>query len=194
MALTNKLGAVIDCGYNSDGMPDPNRLESAKQELFEIIKNSGLFPKEGRLLDIGSAKEGSDLVNKYCKKFPDISAIYLDFSQSLLREIKDHNKQFICANAVQMPFKDEFFDITHAQGVISAGILRNHPFFGSESYLIAKEAYRVLKPGGWFIFNYSEGDNAQTGHNLSEIEFREAVHLQRVIWAGLPHDVYAVRK
>ena len=193
MSLTNRLGQVIDCGYNADGTPNAKKLEAAEKERLEIIKKSGLFPKEGKLLDIGSGKYGSDLVNKYCKEFLDISAMYLDVSLPLLRKVKDHNKKFICADAIKMPFKDESIDIAYSE-IIPAGVLRNHPFFGSESYLIAKEAYRVLKPGSWLIFNCGGGNAAQTFENLLEIGFREAVRLQRVIWSDLPADVYAVKK
>jgi ubiquinone/menaquinone biosynthesis C-methylase UbiE len=190
MSLTNKLGSVIDCGHNSDGTPDSAGVEVAKQQLFEIIKNARLFPKKGNLLDIGSGKKGTYVVNRLGKEFPRLNITYLDSELPFLKNLNKNNK--ICANASKMPFKDESMDIAYAMHVLR--ILRDYPFFGSESYLIAKEAYRVLKPGSWLIFNCGGGNAAQTFENLLEIGFREAVLLQRVIWSDLPTDIYAVKK
>ncbi|MBI4980352.1 class I SAM-dependent methyltransferase [Candidatus Woesearchaeota archaeon] len=196
MSLTGKLGIVADCWPDSNGKPKFERLKSAHRELFEIIRNSRSFPtKRGvRLLDIGSGNEGSDFVNRYGREFPHVNITYLD-SKLLysLEELDKPNK--VCANATQMPFPDESFDIAYAGHIISSGVLTDHWHLKNESYQIAKEGHRVIKPGGLFVFTYCSGDDVETLINLYKIGFKELEHLQRIKWFnGAPTDIYAAKK
>jgi SAM-dependent methyltransferase len=195
MALTEKLRNVVDCFPDPTGDPDLERLEASNDELFEMIRGFGWFPVDGviRLLDIGSGIRGSDFVNRFEREFSKTEIVYLDFSQNNLEKSIKLDK--ICANAVQMPFVDGCFDIAYAGHIISEGVLKNHWHFKDNSYRIAREAYRVLKKDGLFIFTYCRGDDARTLVNLWEIGFRGLEHLQRIKWyGGMPTDTYAVKK
>lgn len=195
MALTDRLQIVADCFPDPNGEPDLDRLESANRELFERIRSSGRFPTEGavRLLDIGSGSDGSDFVNRCGKEFPNVDITYLDSAPYLLKKLDRPKK--VCANATQIPFPYESFDIAYAGHIISEGILKNHWHLQDKSYRIAKEGYRVIKQGGLFVFTYCRGDDRQTLDNLSEIGFMELEHLQRIKWhGGIPTDTYATRK
>lgn len=195
MALTSKLGIVVDCFPNPNGEPDLNRLKSANKELFEMIRASNRFPtnRQTRLLDVGSGSSGSDFVNRYDTEFPGVEIVYLDSSAILLRKLDKQNK--VCADAIKMPFQDESFDIAYAGYIISEGVLKDHWHVKDESYRIVKEGYRVLKKGGLFIFTYCMGNDVQTLTNIHEIGFGNLKHLQRIKWyAGIPTDTYLVRK
>lgn len=195
MALTHKLGIVADAWPDPNGQPDLKKREAADTKLFRVIRNSGKFPisKGVKLLDIGSGWDGSPFVNRYEKEFPNVEVVYLDFMQSSIDKLNKPNK--LCANATQMPFPDESFDMAYTSGVITEGILKNHWDSKDESYRIVKETYRILKQGGLFIFTYCMGDDRQTLANLSEIGFGELEHLQRIKWfQGIPTDTYFARK
>ncbi len=172
------------------------RLESANQELFEIIRSSGKFPISGsvRLLDIGSGSDGSEFVNRYMKMFPNTEIVYLDSAPCPLEKLDRPHK--VCADATNMPFPDESFDIAYAGHIISEGVLKDDYWHSEDdSYRIAREGHRILKHGGLFVFTYCIGDDMQTLTNLSEIGFKELEHLQRIKWyGGIPTDTYAARK
>ena len=184
MALTSRLGIVADCFPDPDGEPDLDRMSSANEELIELIRNSRRFPTEGnvRLIDIG-----------YGRAFPNSEVVYLDSAQFLLDELDRPNK--VCADATQIPFPDNSFDIAYAGHIISEGVLKDHWHSKDESYRIAREGHRVLKRGGLFVFTYCMGNDAQTLTNLSEIGYKELEHLQRIKWfKGIPTDTYAAKK
>lgn len=195
MALTDRLQIVVDCFPDPDGGPDSDRIESADRELFKMIRSSVRFPTAGvvRLLDIGSGSDGSDFVNRYGREFPNADITYLDRAPGRLEKLDRPNKVY--ADATQMPFQDESFDIAYAGYVIPYGVLKNNPFSKDESFRIAKEGHRVIKRDGLFVFTYCMGDDLQTLVNLSEIGFKTLEHLQRLKWyGGLPADTYAARK
>jgi len=195
MALTNKLGIVADCFPNPNGELYLDRLTSANNELFERIRTSRRFPIRGnvRMLDVGSGDMSSEFVNRYSIEFPNTEIVYLDSANFLLKELNKPNK--VCADATNMPFLDNSFDIAYAGHIISGGIIKEQFHFKDESYKIAKESYRVLKKDGFFIFTYCMGDDTQTLTNLGEIGFKDLEHLQRIKWyGGIPTDTYLVRK
>jgi len=195
MTLTYRLQLIANCFPDPKGEPDNSRLESAEEELFAMIKDSKRFPTEGaiKLLDVGSGYEWSDFVNRYKKEFPNIGVIYLDSFSSHLKKLDKPNK--VCAEATQMPFSDESFDMAYAGHVISGGVLKDHWHSKDESYRLTRESHRILKQGGLFIFTYCMGDDIQTLENLSEIGFKKIEHLQRIKWyRGIPTDTYAAIK
>jgi SAM-dependent methyltransferase len=205
MALTSKLGITSKSRLNSLGELDWENLEPANIKLFEMIRNSGRFPiaPGTRLLDIGSGDKGSDFVNRYAATFPGIEAVYLDNHSPFIERLKFPNK--VLADATNMPFQAESFDLAYAGFVISSGVLKKCLGTGDESYRIAKEAHRILKQNGLFVFTYVVGENtetifylmgddSETPANLDEIGFRELEHLQRWEFGKVPTDTYAVRK
>lgn len=72
----------------------------------------------------------------------------LDTSESILKTAKEifkrngHQAEFVCGNALNLPFEDDSFDV-----VISIGLLEHFEDIETPIY----EQYRVLKPGGLFL-------------------------------------------
>lgn len=200
MALTDKLNFVVDCFPKGREELDLERLAldraaDANNELIARIKNNRKFQLNGkvRMLDIGSGDKGSNFVNRYGKEFPKAEITYLDKSEESIKKLNKKNK--VPADASNIPFPDNYFDIAYAGAIINSGVLKDNQFSKDESYKIAKETYRVLKDKGLFIFTYVLGDDLQTLSNLSEIGFRELAHLLRIVWyGGTPIDTYAATK
>lgn len=197
MALTDKLGIVANCYPHPDGQPDVGLLKFADDLLFKKIRHRSMrFPKGATLLlDIGSGDKGSDFVNRYGAEFPKTAVVYLDFSRHILEELDRPNR--VCANAAQMPFLDESFDIAYAGHVINEGVVKHHWFSRDTPFWIAKEAYRVLRPGGLFVFTQVNvgSPDAETLTNLFLMGFRNLMHLQRISsYYGISTDTYAARK
>lgn len=195
MIVTNRLGIVTDCFPDPNGQPDLNRIDSANDKLIYMVKKSGSFPIDGkvRIIDIGCGMEGSDFVNRYREVFPQVKTFYLDSSYNRIEKLKRNNK--VCADATQIPFSDESFDIAYFGNVISEGILKNHWYSKDISFRIAKECHRILKQRGLFIFTYTMGDKDKTLTNLSEIGYKELKHLQKILWfKGISTDIYSAIK
>lgn len=201
--LTQKLAFVVDCLPNQKGEPDLDRLESANIAIAEyVVRSQQYLGKQSIskkvLLDIGCGNAGSDLVNRVSDMVSDMNVVSLDSSQYSLDKLHKPNK--VHADATNIPFHSNSFDFAYAGHVINSGVLLNgRTFFDKnpdESYRIAAEAMRVLKPGGLFIFTYIPGRNdRQTLENLSEVGFNQLEHLLRILWfAGVPTDTYAARK
>ncbi len=220
MALTEKLGIVVDTWALTQKGFDLTREREATDEVFEAIRTSPDFPKSERtrLLDVGSCSKGSSFVNRYGEEFPNVEITYLDNYEPFIAALNKPNK--VCADATAMPFPDEHFDIVYTNGVIANGILKRDESMlerlkkrrrdGSliyihkteidaampdRSYRIAKEAYRISKKRGLFIFALVEADEEETKRNLTEIGFGELRHLLREKWCGgWATDTYLARK
>ena len=68
----------------------------------------------------------------------------LDYNVSCLRKAREHSRvRLLAANVDRLPFKDESFDCYLSLGVIE------HFANGPDDAI--REAYRVLKPGGFFL-------------------------------------------
>lgn len=187
MTLTDRLGIVVNC---FPGRPDQEALKFADGMLVEYV--SQMFPDKIKLLDIGCGQKGSAFINEYTQRHS-AEATYLDNDKFGLRKLKKPRK--VHADAVKMPFTDDSFDIAYAGYVIASGILKDHFHTKDDSYRLAKEAHRVIRPEGLFMFTYVTGDDRQTLDNLEEIGFREVKHLLRTLWMrGIPTDTYAARK
>lgn len=221
MALTDRLGIVIDCypdksiiPYARDLFSDDKavvdvaskklsaysdryeadawrRSAAANDLLFAMIREKGklLSDMSGiRMLDIGAGGEGSFFVNRYVQEFGGTEVVYLDNCRELLTELEKSGR--VLADAQETPFADDSFDIGCAFGII-AGHIRP----SEEPYAIVKEARRIIRPGGFLIFDHSPSENdPKTRASLNELGFLEIEHLQRVLWLyGTPKDIYAAR-
>jgi SAM-dependent methyltransferase len=221
MALTGRLGIVVDCypdksiiPYARDLFSDDEavvdaaskklsayadryandslkRLSAANNQLFRIIKDKEKVlsnMQRKRMLDIGAGGEGSFFVNRYVQEFGGTEVVYLDNCRELLTELEKSGR--VLADAQETPFADDSFDIGCAFGII-AGHIRP----SEEPYAIVKEARRIIRPGGFLIFDHSPSENdPKTRSSLNELGFKEIEHLQRVLWLyGTPKDIYAAR-
>jgi len=179
MALTSKLGIVSHIKV-INGYIDHKSVEAANRKLFEYVRSSGRFPISPgtKILDIGCASDGSDFIEGYIRNFPGVEAYYLSINPDVIKRLKFPNK--VVADAAAMPFDDEIFDLAYAGGIFPYGVSKNIPdfavfYYGEEAgkdhpYKIAKEAYRVLKKNGLFVFDYA---GEETFVNLTEIGFIE---------------------
>lgn len=194
LADTDTLSIVVDGYPDPEGEPDRWEVDRGYSMLFQMIRRSREFPrrKGSWLLDMGSGDKGSYFVHRYGQEFPDVTAMYLDCSHLLISDLDKPLR--VCADAIRMPFPDGYFDIVYAGHIINGGVLENC-LTGVDSCLMAKEAHRILKKGGGFIFTYSPGNDDQTRANLFTIGFKGLNHLLRVNWMyGIPTDTYLARK
>ncbi len=93
-------------------------------------------------LDVGCA-DGT-FTKLYLDKFPETEGWGVDISEVIIEQAKVNCPlgHFQAANAYELPFKDNYFDLVHCAECIEH---LEHP-----EKAIA-EAYRVLKPGGAYI-------------------------------------------
>ena len=68
----------------------------------------------------------------------------LDISLEMARETKTKIEAVLAADAISLPFKDQALDL-----VLSNAVYQWVPDLATAF----KEARRIIKPGGWFIFN-----------------------------------------
>ena len=111
-----------------------------KKRFVEIVE-----PKDGEIiLDVGSGS--GDIASQLIKKNKSIDLFLLDLNKKMLDEgrkrFKENKFNFIVGNAEKLNFPNNNFD----KYTISF-CLRNITKYKKS----IKEAYRVLKPGGWAI-------------------------------------------
>ncbi len=188
MALTNRLGIVVDC------RPECNqaKLEEAEEKLIQYIREQRILlidqPKR-KLIDIGSGSNGSPFVNRYAEEFPEVDVTDLDSDAETLVNLAEQGKKVLHADAAAIPLPDNSFDIVYTN-LTKMGILRDN-----RCYEFAKEAHRILVPNGLFVFVYCGGNDSITERNLFRLGFEFPEHIQRIIWAqGMPDDTYTAAK
>jgi len=121
--------------------------------LFERLQYIKLIPE--RVLDIGSGTGYA--TQKLRERFPESSLIALDIAPdmlgyargkmektSLLKRLfgKQHDRDYLCADAEALPLASESIDLA----------LSNLAMQWTDPERVAKEAIRVLKPQGLFMF------------------------------------------
>ncbi|MFA5629223.1 MAG: class I SAM-dependent methyltransferase [Dehalococcoidales bacterium] len=116
------------------------RVLKLAKELLKLVQ----IADKSDLLEIGC---GTGAVSKYIAETYDGNIIGLDIDdkqiQENLKKIKNRpNLKFIVADALELPFEDNSFDV-----VLSFGVL--HHIDGWQKALA--EVNRVLRPGGYFI-------------------------------------------
>lgn len=119
--------------------------------LYRLALSMIRLGDNNNLLEIGFGN--GKFINEYFLMNPSISVTGLDFSETMCEEANKNNEdltrqgkvRFMCANAQNMPFDDESFDIVIALNTI---------YFWNpiESYL--NEIKRVIKKGGSLLIGY----------------------------------------
>ena len=108
-----------------------------------------------KILEVGAGMGGDSVF--LAKKGADVTV--LDFSREALEQVKENAEKegilfnYVEADALDMPFKNDSFDIIFHQGFLEH-------FNNPEDYL--KEQHRVLKKGGYLIVDVPQKYTAYT--------------------------------
>ena len=139
----------MNYGFAPDGPPFPLRPEDEGERAFIGLYHQaveGLPVAGARVLEIGSGRGGGA---RYVARYhAPASVIGLDYSPATVRRARllnadAPNLTFETGDAERLPFPDASFDIV--LNIESSHCYADVPAF-------AREAARVLKPGGWFTF------------------------------------------
>jgi len=127
--------------YDQEDVKWSNKI-NLYTHLFELCKKYNLNFKELNLLDVGCGfGYGTSLIKKYYN-FKKVTGI--DYKKNIIDHAKSKfkNVTFIEGSATELPFEDESFDM-----IVNVESLHHYKF--TQYYY--KEAYRVLKPGGYLL-------------------------------------------
>jgi ubiquinone/menaquinone biosynthesis C-methylase UbiE len=113
-------------------------------QLYDLVA-TGADIKGKEILEVGCGRGGGlSYINRYL--FPS-SLTGIDLNKKAIQFCKNHyperNNTFLKANAQNLPFSDNSFDV-----VINVESSHRYP----QPELFFKEVYRVLRPGGFFLF------------------------------------------
>ena len=110
-----------------------------KRDLPLVLRKLKLKVEDTLILDIGCGKsvDDAELVKMGA------NVIALDFAETACRFQRERGVKAVCADARELPFRDEIFDI-----VIASHVLEHFP-----NPWIVTEWMRVLKNGGWLIIS-----------------------------------------
>lgn len=108
---------------------------------FRRLKVMTMFFQGGRFIDIGC--NNTNLPNYIKTEFQDSEVWALDLSPVLIKHFKKKYPEinYICGNALEMKFEDNYFDYAICGEVIE---------HIDEPEKLVKEIYRIMKPGGIF--------------------------------------------
>ncbi|MFN6563897.1 MAG: class I SAM-dependent methyltransferase [Nostoc sp. ChiSLP01] len=133
-------------------LSDIQNQQSACEILMEKVLD--LIPqKDGNILDVGCGLGAT--TRHLLKYYPSTHIVGINISPQQIEKSRINSPEckFICMDAVQMEFEDESFDNI---------ICVEAAFYFDSREKFIKEAWRVLKPGGYFI--------------LSDIIFKDISH------------------
>ncbi|WP_170571509.1 class I SAM-dependent methyltransferase [Ruegeria atlantica] len=156
---SNSASFVGDIPSHYDQGLGPNIFTDYAEKLADLCSS---IPSE-RVLELAA---GTGIVSRRLRDrlHPDSALVVTDLNAPMLEIAKgkfseDENVEFSTADAMELPFEDDSFDLM----VCQFGVM----FFPdkTESY---REAARVLKPGGRYVFNVwspmTENPFSETAH------------------------------
>ncbi|MCF2945173.1 class I SAM-dependent methyltransferase [Paenibacillus tarimensis] len=117
--------------------------ESSVRMLQEVVKG---FELDGRdILEVGCGRGGN--VNYICRSSKPNLAVGLDLTEANISFCQNNNRYeqlyFCVGDAEQLPFERESFDV-----ILNVESSHLYP----DVYAFYREVYRVLKPGGAFLY------------------------------------------
>lgn len=156
---------VLSSTYDEDS---PHFKPENQERLRKKIKEFSQKTNAKKLLDAGC---GTGFILNIAKDYFE-EVVGLDITPAMINKVKkENNVKTVIGDLYGMPFEDNSFDLCTAYGVL-------HHLYDPVSFL--KEAYRCLKPGGYF---YSDSDpnryffeaicNLTEDNNYSDIIQRE---------------------
>lgn len=131
---------VLSSTYDEDS---PHFKPENQERLRAKIKDFSQKTKGGKLLDAGC---GTGFILNIAKDYFE-EVVGLDITPAMIEKVKkETNVKTVVGDLYEMPFEDNSFEVCTAYGVL-------HHLYDPVS--VIKEAYRCLKPGGYF---YSDSD------------------------------------
>jgi tocopherol O-methyltransferase len=132
--------------YGADGKQEKDRRQAQIDLIEEVLKWSGVKDAEN-ILDVGCGIGGSSLylAQKFNARSTGITLSPVQAARATQRAVEANlstRSQFLVANAQEMPFADNSFDLVWS--LESGEHMPNKTKF-------LQECYRVLKPGGTLI-------------------------------------------
>ncbi|MBD2662892.1 methyltransferase type 11 [Richelia sinica FACHB-800] len=132
--------------YGPDGSEEKDRRQAQIDLIEELLQWSGVTTAEN-ILDVGCGIGGSSLylADKFGAKATGITLSPVQAKRATERAIAanlSHRSEFLVANALEMPFVDNSFDLVWS---LESG--EHMP----DKVKFLQECYRVLKPGGTLI-------------------------------------------
>lgn len=162
---------------------DLTRSEEDRRRYVDTLLTAyeSLVERSRSILDIGAGS--CAFLRRLANRYPDATFVGMDVTRGPLRSVGrplPENARFVQASATAPPFADGSFDL-----VCCSQLLEHlHP---DDVGAFVSEAYRLLVPGGWFVF---DTPNRLTGpHDVSRGFTREAtgLHLKEWTYGELQH-------
>lgn len=138
-------------GYSAKYARPRSILAFEKQRRMELLLEFATSIRPARVLDAGC---GSGVVLSQLRgRLPDTALYGVDLSFGMLREAQADNPQgtpLIQSVVEKLPFADNSFDLVYALGVVD---------YVDNSAQFFEAVRRILRPGGYFVFTYPNGDS-----------------------------------
>jgi len=138
----------MNYGYSKDNheiaLDEKDKINKYSAQLYHFIANS-IDLKEKNLLEVGCGRGGGlSYISRYLNPK---NSIGVDLNQKAInfcrRNYADQNITFLQGNAQQLKFEDNTFDVV-------INVESSHRYPQMNKFL--NEVFRVLKPGGYFLF------------------------------------------
>ncbi len=139
---------LMNYGYDAPNMElqlrHEDELERFSIQLYHYVSSHSDL-KNKKVLEIGSGRGGgAAYIARYLEPLSVTGIDISDDAVSLCRDLYElPNLDFVCGDSENVPFSDNIYDVV-------INVESSHCYGSMERFLA--EVYRVLKPGGSFLF------------------------------------------
>ena len=139
---------LMNYGYDAPNMDLKLRHEDETErfsiQLYHYISSHTDINKK-KILEVGSGRGGgAAYIAKYLEPLSVTGIDISDDAVSLCNDLYEiPNLEFVCGDSENIPFSDNIYDVV-------INVESSHCYGNMERFL--SEVYRVLKPGGFFLF------------------------------------------